>query len=322
MAEERARLGPWTRFLLRRALALAVTAAVLVVVTFAMVRFIPGDPARRVAGPEADSTVVEAVRAQLGLDQPVWQQFTDYVTGLFTLDLGNSFVSAEPVAKVIADRLPATLELTAVSLVVIMLFSLAVGIGFGALTREHRRPRLEAAFTAVTSLGGALPHYLVATFLVFFFAVLLRVLPVSGSEGPAALVLPVLAVSIGPGATLARLVRLETLGVLSQDYVRTARSKRLRTPTVYLRHVLPNVLTAALTIGGLLFAGLIGGALVTENVFTRPGLGTALVQAVLVQDYRVIQGIVLLLGVTVVVVNTVVDIVLGLVDRRSLVAAA
>jgi peptide/nickel transport system permease protein len=132
------------------------------------------------------------------------------------------------------------------------------------------------------------------------------------------LILPALAVSLSPVAALARIVRVETLTVLSQDYIRTARSKRLPGRVILFRHALPNVATAALTIGGLVFAGIIGGAVVVENVFNRPGLGSALVQAVINRQYPTVQGITLVLGLAVVVINTAVDILLGLIDPRSL----
>jgi peptide/nickel transport system permease protein len=144
------------------------------------------------------------------------------------------------------------------------------------------------------------------------------VLPVAGGQELSALILPALAVSIRPIATLSRIVRVETLNVLASDYIRTARGKRLPWRLVYLRHTLPNVVTAALTVGGLLFSGLVGGAVVVENVFARPGLGTMLVQGVITHDYPVVQGITLVLGVTVVVVNTLVDVMVAALDPRAL----
>jgi peptide/nickel transport system permease protein len=188
----------------------------------------------------------------------------------------------------------------------------------GALTRDGRHRRAEVLLTAATSVIGALPEYLMGTFLAFIFAVWLRWLPVAGAEGLQSLLLPALAMSLRPIAVLIRVVRVETLNVLAQDYIRTARSKRLPERLIYFRHALPNVVTAALTISGILFAGLIGGAVVVENVFARSGLGTGLVTAVVNHDYPVIQGVVLVLGVTVVTVNAIVDILLGVIDPRSL----
>jgi peptide/nickel transport system permease protein len=151
--------------------------------------------------------------------------------------------------------------------------------------------------------------------------VFLRLLPVAGADNPLSVVLPALAISIRPIVVLARIVRVETLNVLAQDFIRTARSKRLPAVLLYGRHTLRNVITSALTIGGLVFTGLLGGTVVVENVFAWPGLGTVLVQAVLARDYPVIQGVTLFLGIAVVVVNTTIDLLLGVLDPRTAVRA-
>jgi peptide/nickel transport system permease protein len=318
----RVRLGRLERFVLRRTVSLLVVLFLLLVATFMMIHLIPGDPARRIAGREASPDVVASIRQSLGLNDPLPVQFWAYFRRTLRLDFGTSFISHEPVSTVIASRLPKTAELAAAAFVTVMVLSLPVGILAGALTRERRHPKTEVMFTGVTSVGGALPHYLTATFLAFIFAVWLKVLPVAGSSGWKAIILPTAAIALRPVAVLARIVRVETLNVEAQDYMRTARSKRLPTYLLYFRHVLPNVLTAALTLGGLLFAGLIAGVVVVENVFAWPGLGTSLVQAVLARDYPVVQGLGLLFGVAVVVINTIVDVILSIVDPRSLVATS
>jgi peptide/nickel transport system permease protein len=310
--------SPWTGFLLRRLLSLAVILIVLALATFSMVRLIPGDPALTRAGIGATQSQIDAIRHQLGIDQPLTAQLLNYFVNLLHGDLGTSFVTRGPVAEVIQQAIGNSVQLAAVSLFLIMVVSIPGGMIAGALTRENRHPRGEFALTAVTSVMGALPDYLMATFLAFVFAVELRLLPVAGVDSPQSLVLPALAVSIRPIAVLLRIVRIETLNVLAQDYIRTARSKRLPAPLIYLRHTLPNVVTAALTVGGILFAGLIGSVVVVDVVFARPGLGTSLVNAVLARDYPVIQGDVLVLGVVLVVVNAVVDILLAVVDPRTL----
>lgn len=314
--------SPGARFLLRRLTSLAIVVASLLVASFLIVHLIPGDPARTIAGIDASQEEVERVRRALGLDQPVLAQFVHYAKNASRLNFGRSFVTDEPVTKVIADRLPNTARLALVALLLVMALSLPLGLTVGALTREGRHPRAEVVFAAVTSVGGALPEFLASTFLAFFFAVWLRWLPVAGADEPAAIVLPALAISLRPVSVLSRIVRVETLNVLAQDYMRTARSKRLPPRFLYLRHALPNVLTAALTIGGLLFTGLLGGAVIVENVFAWPGLGTAVVQAVLNRDYPVVQGVILMLGIAVVLVNTLVDILLGMVDPRSIIRTA
>lgn len=315
-------LSPGVRLALRRTASLGIVLAALLVASFLIVRLIPGDPARTIAGFDASREEVDSVRQALGLDRPLLTQFVVYARNALRLNFGESFVTSEPVTKIIADRLPETGQLALVALVLVLLLSVPLGMIAGALTREGRNRGAEVAFTTVTSIGGALPEFLASTFLAFIFAVWLRWLPVAGADTSAAIILPALAISIRPIAILSRIVRVETLNVLAQDYIRTARSKRLPARLLYLRHTLPNVLTAALTIGGLLFTGLLGGAVIVENVFAWPGLGTAVVSAVLARDYPVIQGVILMLGIAVVLVNTLVDILLGIVDPRSLIRAA
>jgi peptide/nickel transport system permease protein len=306
------------QFLVRRLFALAIVLVFLVFATFIMVRLIPGDPAVTIAGPGATAAEVELARQTLGIDQPLTVQLFKYVSGLVHGDLGTTFVTREPVTKVIGLRLGPSLQLASVSLALVLLVSVPLGMLAGAFTQESRHQKAEVAFAGVTSVIGSLPEFLLATFLAFIFAVWLHLLPVAGTEGWQTLVLPVAAIALRPIATLARIVRVETLNVLAQDYMRTARSKRLPARLIYMRHALPNIVTAALTVGGLLFAALIGGAVIVENVFARLGLGTALVSGVLARDYPLIQGCIILLGFAVVAVNAIVDTLLALLDPRSL----
>jgi peptide/nickel transport system permease protein len=189
----------------------------------------------------------------------------------------------------------------------------------GSLTRDGRHRVGEFTFAGATSVVGSLPEFLMATLLVLVFAVRWRIFPVAGGSDLKGLILPVAAVSLRPVALLLRIVRVETLNVLATDYMRTARWKRLPYRRTMFRHALPHVLTAALSVGGLLFAGLVGGAVVVENVFARPGLGTALVNAVIARDYPVVQGITFVLGAVVVLVTVSVDVVTALIDPRSVV---
>jgi len=311
----------WLRFVIWRLVRLGVVLLVLLFATFMIVRLVPGDPARLAAGFDATPQDVANMRAEMGLDRSLPVQFADYAGHIIKLDLGKSYSSHEPVAAIIGARLQKTTELAAAALALVMLLSVPIGITAAALTREGRHRRGELIFGAVTSVLGAVPEYLAATFLVFIFALKLAWLPVAGSDDWNSIVLPALAVAITPTAHLSRIVRVTTLNVLAQDYIRTARSKQLPRRLLYVRHVLPNVLTAALTIGGLIFASLIGGAVIVENVFAWPGLGTAVVQAVISRDFLVVQAAVLLLGAAVVLVNTIVDLALGALDPRSLVRA-
>ena len=308
----------WWRFLAARIVGLIGVVVFLAFLTFFMVRLAPGDPAVYAAGLAGSSVHVAEIRHQLGLDTSVWHQLTHYLTDLVHFNFGKSYFYGQPVSTLLRQESGYSLELAGFGVGVVLVFALPLGMLAAAFTQEGRHKRGEVAFVSVSSLVGSLPEYLTATVLAFFFAVQLRFLPIAGAAGWKSLVLPVAAISLRPTAILMRIVRVETLNVLAQDFMRTARSKRLPARLLYLRHALPNVATAALTIGGILFTGLIGGAVIVENVFARPGLGTSLVSAVLNHDYPLIQGLALELGVIVVVVNMLVDVALAAIDPRSL----
>jgi peptide/nickel transport system permease protein len=313
--------NPWVAFLLRRSLGLILVLAGLLLASFSMVRLIPGDPALLLLGtdPYPTSEQLEATRRALGIDKPFLEQFVVYVSDLARGDMGESFnFRGLPVSTVIGRRIGSSLQLAGAALALVLLLSMPLGLLIGALTREGRHKKVELFFTGLTSTVGAIPEFLLATFLAFIFAVWLRILPVAGDLGPQALILPVLSVALRPILVLSRIIRIETLNVLATDYIRTARSKQLSDRVIYLRHVLPNVTTAALTIGGLLFSGIVGGAVIVENIFNRPGLGTMLISAVATKDYPVVQGIVLVIGFTVVMANAIVDVTLAALNPRSL----
>jgi peptide/nickel transport system permease protein len=311
-------MNPWIGFLGRRLFGLVCVLVALVLLGFFMVRLVPGDPVVAAFGAEIPESELQRIRGELGLDKPAVEQLTSYVASVAQGDFGRSFTTNEPVLTTIQQRIGPSLELAAAALMITLLGGLSLGMLAAAWTRNGRHRRSEVAFGGVTSMFGAVPDYVWATVLIFVFAVSQGLLPASGSGGIEYLILPALALGLPMAANIARIVRVETLDVLAQDYTRTARSERIPTWRLYLRHVLPNVLTATLTIGGLIFAGLIGGAVVVETVFARPGLGSSLVTAVTSMNYPVVQGIILVLGLAVVVINTVVDVLLGILDPRTL----
>jgi ABC-type dipeptide/oligopeptide/nickel transport system permease component len=311
------RAGPWLEFAARRTGRLLVSVLVLVTASFAMIHLIPGDPVRAALGVTASPELVEERTRALGLDQPLPVQFAGHLWGLLRGDLGTSTTSGLPVAQVIGDRLPATAGLGVAAFVVTMVVALPLGIAAAVATHGGRRRGGELAFAGVTGVLAAIPDFLIAVGLVFLFGVTFTVLPVAGLSGPESFVLPVIALAVAPAAALARIVRVEGLRVLDQDYIRTARAKRLRPRLVHLRHALPNMLTAALTVGGLLLSGLIAGTVLVENIFAWPGLGTTIVGSITQKDYPLVQGIVLVYGVAVLLVNLVVDVLLALLDPRS-----
>ncbi|MEC3998401.1 ABC transporter permease [Actinacidiphila sp. DG2A-62] len=309
--------NPWVRFAVRRLGRLVVSVWVLVTAAFVMIHLIPGDPVRASLGLTAPPQVVALRRHQLGLDASLPTQYLRFLRHLLGGDLGVSMTSGLPVSQVIGDRLPATVALAVAAFAVALLASVPLGLLMAVLTRGGRRRRTELTFTSAGVLVAAIPEFLLAVGLVYVFAVRLGWFPVAGRGGVGSYVLPVASLAAGPAAVLARIVRVETLSVLDADYIRTARAKRLPPRTVYLRHALPNAVTATFTIAGLLLGSLVAGTVLVENVFAWPGLGSTIVQSILAKDYPVVQGVVLVYGVGVLLVNLAVDAGLALLDPRS-----
>lgn len=309
--------NPALRFLGRRLARFVVSLWVLLTAAFAMIHLIPGDPVRISLGISAPPSLVAARRHALGLDQPLATQYWHYLRGVFTGDLGTSLTSQLPVGRIIADRLPATLELAVAAFVLAVVIAVPLGTFMGVLTRGGRARRTELAFTTASVLIGAIPDFLVGVVLVWIVGVNLHWLPVAGRSGVDSFVLPVVSLAVGPAAILARILRVEMIAVLQADHVRTARAKRLPARMVYVRHALPNALTSTITIGGLLLATMVAGTVLVENVFAWPGLGSTIVSSILDKDYPVVQGVVLVYGIGVLAVNLAVDVALALLDPRS-----
>jgi peptide/nickel transport system permease protein len=310
---------PWVRFAIRRLGRLLVSLWVLVTASFLMIHLIPGDAVRAALGPTAPPDLVASKRAEMGLDDPILLQYWHYLQNLVTGDLGTSMVSNLPVADIVAQRLPATLALALLAFATAVLVAVPVGVTMGVLTRRGHGRRTELAFTSTSVVLGIIPDFLVGVGLVYVFGVKLGWLPVAGNETPDAYILPVLALAIGPAAILSRIIRVEMVAVLEADFVRTARAKRLPDRTIYLRHALPNALTASLTLGGLILGALVAGTVLIESVFAWPGLGSTIVSSILNKDYQVVQAIVLVYGAGVLLINTMVDVALALLDPRSMI---
>lgn len=311
------RANPWVRFALRRAGQLIISLWVLVTASFLMIHLVPGDPVRASLGMTAPQSLVNARREALGLNDPLLVQYWHYLRDLFSGDFGTSMASQLPVSQIISQRLPATLSLAVAAFVLALLIAIPLGALMGVLTRGGRRQRTELTFTTLSVIIGAIPDFVVCIILVWIFGVNMHLLPVAGKSGLDSYVMPVIALAIGPGVVLARILRVEMIAVLQADYVRTARAKRLPAIVIYLKHALPNALTATLTLSGLLLSGLIAGTVLVENVFAWPGLGSTIVSSIQNKDYPVVQAIVLVYGVFVLLINLVVDVVLALLDPRS-----
>jgi peptide/nickel transport system permease protein len=309
--------GGWLDFIVRRTIRLVVSLAVVMTASFAMIHLIPGDPVRAALGQSAPPQLIVERRHQLELDKPLLHQYWHYVSGLFHGDLGTSIVTDASVGNLVATRLPNTLKLAGLAFIVIVLVAYPVGMLVAVATHGAKRPRVDFAFTGVTGFLSTVPEFVLGAALVAAFAVTYQVFPVAGKSGPISYVLPVASLAVGPAAVLSRVVRVEALRVLGEDYMRTARAKRLPARVIYLRHAMPNMLTGSLTIAGSLLPALISGTVLVENIFGWPGMGTAISDSVIDQDYAVVQAVVLVLGGSVLVINFLVDCLLSVLDPLS-----
>lgn len=314
---QRRGLSPRTAFLVRRLGRLLVSLIVVLVASFLLMYLVPGDPVRAALGQSASPELVEATRAQLGLDRPMLEQFTNYIGGLFTGDMGTSIRLQRPVSDVIAQRFPTTLLLAVLAFIIAVIGALPAGIGAAVVARSGRHRGLSIGISAVLGILIAVPGFLLAVGLIALFAVQLGWLPAAGWGTAQDTVLPVVALAVGPMAYLARIVQVEMLTVLDTTYMTTARSKRLPKRLIYLRHALPNIITASLTVGGLILAGLTAATVLIETVFAIPGLGTILVSSVGAKDYPMVQGVVIVYALIVLGVNLLVDLILATIDPRS-----
>lgn len=311
---------PVVRFLARRlGYSLVVLVGVLVVV-FALVHLVPGDPVRIALGTRYTPEAYEALRSASGLDRPLLAQFFAYLGNVATGDLGVSFRNGDPVAQVLVDRLPATVSLAVVGIVVALVIALPAGI-FSAL----REGRVSDAIIRVTSqFGVSVPDFWLGILLIALFSTTLGWLPTSGYRplftDPGGwlthIALPGLTVGLVAGAIMTRYVRSAVLEVAAMGYVRTARSKGLSPQVVTLRHTVRNALVPILTITGIQLATILGGVIVVEVVFAWPGLGRLVFNAVAARDYPVIQGAVLLIAALFLLINLIVDLLYAVVDPR------
>lgn len=308
----------WAAFAIRRLGGLALSLSLLVIVTFLIVPLIPGDPAVAMLGTNATPEAVAALRLRLGLDDPLWLQFVHFLGSIVQGEFGSSFRYGVPVSDIIATKLPYTALLALGSIVIVIVVAIPLGMLVGVLTRGGRRSALGTAFGATAGFLASFPAYVAGTVLVIVFAIGLKVLPAGGVDAAGFWVLPMLALALGPTFAVARVVRQETYSVLQQDFMRTAKGHRLRAIRLYLVHALPNLMASTLTLTGLILAGLIGGTIIIETVFSYPGLGLEVVQSIIYKDYPTIQGIILVIGLLAILVNLLIDVVLGLIDPRTL----
>lgn len=304
-------------YLLARLAALLPVLLGVSLLAFALANLAPGDPAEQVlrqGGQEPTPEQVQALRHQLGLDAPFAVRYARWLGAVLHGDLGRSYADRRPVAQELARRFPATLELAAGAL----LIALAIGIPGGVLAAVRRDTLFDHACRTIALLLASLPGFALALFLIYLFAVRLHALPVAGYGGGDLrhLALPALALSAATAATLLRLTRASLLEVWSMEFVRTARAKGLPEPTILWQHALRNALLPTVTVAATSFGRMLGGAAIVEVIFAWPGIGKYVVDAIYARDYPVIQGFVLWMGVTFVLVNLATDLLYRRIDPR------
>ncbi|HUY29200.1 MAG TPA: ABC transporter permease [Candidatus Binataceae bacterium] len=300
------------RYLVRRIIALAPVALGVATLTFALIHLAPGDPVVAMLGEAAAPADVAEMRHQLGLDRPLAAQYASFLVGLAHGDLGESISYRQPVARLIEERFPATLELAAAGLLVAIL--IAFPLGFIAGANPGGAGDVGAMGFAI--LGISVPHIYLGPLLMILFSLDLRWLPLTGRGGLAHLVLPAVTLGTALAAIVARMLRQSLIAVRASDYMRTAISKGLSPASALLRHGLRNALTSVVTLLGLQLGGLLTGALIVEMIFSWPGLGRMLIAAISARDYPLVEGCVLTFALSYVVVNMATDLVYAIVDPR------
>lgn len=304
------------RYLQQRAVSGIVVLIGVSILTFLMMHMLPGDPvdymfAMSQGEPPAPEQV-EETRRQLGLDKPLLIQYVYYVRDAVQGDLGRSIFLKREVRSIIFDNVRYTLELTICGLA----FAITLGFVLGVIAAAKRGTWIDSATMVISLFGLSMPFFWLALLLVLLFSLRLDVLPATGQGSLSHLILPTVAIGITSAGTIARLVRSSMLEVLRQEYIVTARAKGLRNVRVLIRHALRNAMIPPITVAGLQFGRLMGGAVVTETIFARKGLGTVLVNAILSHDFKLVQGILLFIALIYILINFIVDMSYAMVDPR------
>lgn len=299
-------------YVVRRLLIAIPTVLGVATITFLLLHLIPGDPARVIAGPQATQADVNHLRAQLGLNLPLWRQYIDFLLGLAQGNLGTSFVTGGPVMTQIASRFPYTLELAVISMVI----ALVLGIILGLLAALRQNSVLDLIISALAVFGVSVPVFWTGLLLIILFAVNLHLLPAAGAESPQSYILPSFTLAFFSAGFIARQTRGAMLDVLSLDYVRTARAKGASRLSVLLRHGLRNALLPITTAAGLQFGQLLGGAVLTETIYSWPGMGQYLVNSINSRDYVAVQGTIFIFAIGVILVNLITDLIYAYIDPR------
>ena len=284
----------------------------VVSIVFLLIHLVPGDPIEQMLGEGAAATDIQAARHVYGLDLPLGQQYFNYWKGVLHGNLGPSIRFNQSVSQLIAARYPLTLQLTLASLMVAILISIPAGVR----SAQRRNRWDDRVLSFVSLLGLSFPNFALGPILILFFAIKLALLPVSGSGSLAHLVLPAITMGGALAAILTRMVRTSMLEELGQDYIRTARAKGLPERTIVYRHALRNAMIPVLTVLGLQFGALLAGAIVTETIFSWPGIGRLTITAISNRDYYLVEGCILAIGLTYVIVNMLTDVLYSVANPR------
>lgn len=300
------------KFILKRILMLIPVLIGVSLIVFVLMQMTPGDPAQIMLGPQASLSDIKNLRNQLGLNQPLYIQYLKFIKGIVTFNFGTSLKDSQPVLGTLLLHFPATLQLTAVAI----LIALLIGIPVGIISATKQYSFFDNVSTVGALIGFSTPNFWLSIMLILVFAVNLRLLPVSGFGGIQFLVLPAIALGTQSAAVITRMTRSSMLEVLHQDYIRTARAKGLTERTVIYKHALKNALIPIITVVGLQIGVLLEGAILTETVFAWPGIGRLMIDSIRAKDFPIVQGGVIFTATIFVLVNLLVDILYAYVDPR------
>ncbi len=300
------------KVLVSRLLSTLVVIFGVATIVFFLIHLVPGDPVEVMLGESAQQADREALRSALGLDQPIHIQFLNYLNGLLHFDLGNSLHSKRPISEELLERIPATVELAVTSLLVAIMIAFPLGV----MAAVRKSTLWDSTAMTISLLGVSIPNFVMGPLLILIFSVQLGWFPVSGREGVGTLILPAITLGTALAAILSRMVRSTLLEVLNEDFVRTARAKGLSETTVIWKHALKNAMLPIITLLGLQLGVLLAGSIITEIVFSWPGIGQLTIESIKRRDYPVVQACVLLISLTYVVVNMLTDLAYSWLDPR------
>ncbi|MED4779721.1 nickel ABC transporter permease [Brevibacillus choshinensis] len=300
------------QYLLKRLMSGLIVLVGVSLFSFALIHLIPGDPVRIMLGEKATKERVEQLREQMGLNKPLVVQYVNYATGVLKGDLGISLKTSRPVSMEIAQRFPATLKMALSGIVV----AIVAGVIMGILAAKYKDTYIDYAIMSMATLGMSLPSFWLGLLVIMVFAVKLGWFPVAGGTGVKDLIMPALTLGVLLSTTISRLTRSGMVEVLSNDYIRTARAKGMSEGIVLFRHAFRNVMIPVVAVVGLQMAALLGGAVIVEQVFNWPGIGTLAIEAISSRDFPMIQGIILFMGAIYVIVNICVDLLYAVLDPR------